>query len=228
MSQHRFDLVMFDLDGTLIDSAPDIHAAINELLATDGLGPVTLEQARTFIGNGVRKLIERAYAACARPLDLADMDAHVARMLPIYKRHLVNLTVPIPGAFEALAELAGQGRKLALVTNKPTPAIAEILAHFGIADRFVAVIGAEASYAPKPAPDMLDAAMKIASATRDQSIMVGDGAADIGGARAAGVTVIGLTGGYGPEVATGADVSIDAMSKLVATIEALEGSKINA
>ena len=222
MSNRRFDLVMFDLDGTLIDSAPDLNAALNELLATDGLGPVTLDQTRTFIGNGVRKLVERAYVACGLPLDAAGLAEKVERMLPIYKRHLVALTVPIPGAFAALDALRDEGRKLALVTNKPTPAIAEILRHFGIDGHFTAVVGAEAGHAPKPAPDMLLAAMRIAGVEAGRSVMVGDGAADVGGARAAGAPVIVLAGGYGPEQASGGDAAISGMNELVGAIRSLE------
>ena len=130
--------------------------------------------------------------------------------------------MPIPGAFEAMDRLRAEGRKLALVTNKPTPAIAEILGHFAIADRFVAVIGAEAGHAPKPAPDMLQAAMHMAGVDAAHAVMVGDGAADVGGARAAGVPVIVLAGGYGPEKTEGGDAEIAGMDQLADTIISLE------
>src|SRR4051812_24491705 len=151
--------VLFDLDGTLIDSAPDIAAATNELLARHRLGPLTLDQVVSMIGNGTRKLTERAFAATSGPLSPAELDQRYAEMLEIYARHLTGVTTLLPGAAAMLAGLREQGTQLGLVTNKPQRFIETILDHFRLAGDFDAVIGSDAGVKPKPAPDMLFAAM---------------------------------------------------------------------
>src|SRR4051812_15070573 len=136
--------VLFDLDGTLIDSAPDIAAAANELLGRHGLGPLTLDQVVSMIGNGTRKLTERAFAATSGPLSPDALDERYAEMLEIYGRHLTGVTTLLPGAAELVAELRRQGARLGIVTNKPQRFIETILEHFGLAGDFDVVIGSDA------------------------------------------------------------------------------------
>src|SRR5262245_56128187 len=151
--------VLFDLDGTLIDSAPDIAAAVNELLGRRGLGPLTLDQVVSMIGNGTKKLTERAFAATSGPLSPDELDQRYAEMLEIYGRHLTGVTTLLPGAAGAIAGLRRQGGRLGIVTNKPQRFIETILEHFRLAGDFDVVIGSDAGVTPKPAPDMLFAAM---------------------------------------------------------------------
>lgn len=215
--------VLFDFDGTLIDSAPDIHAATNLLLARQGLGPLTLPQVKSMIGHGVRKLVERAYAACGRPLDDAALDAEFATMMEIYFSHLTVLTRLMPGAREAVDALRADGVALALVTNKPQRFSEAILDHFGLLDAFGAVIGGDAGYVKKPAPDMLLAALERLGVAAGEAAMIGDSGADVESARAAGLPVVIVEGGYTtvPAVELGADAVVASLSDVASALREL-------
>jgi phosphoglycolate phosphatase len=215
--------ILFDLDGTLIDSAADIAAAANELLSGDGLGPLPVEQVRAMVGNGVRKLVERAYAACGAPLAGDAVDARHAGMMDIYALHLTNQTTLMPGAMETLAALHGAGAKLAVVTNKPEAFSRAILAHFGLAPFIDLVVGGDTGPARKPAPDMLLHALAQFQLEPGGALMVGDGPADIEAARGARVRSVAVSGGYTevPAEALGADLHIESLGGLPAAIARL-------
>jgi phosphoglycolate phosphatase len=215
--------VLFDLDGTLIDSAPDIAAATNELLARHSLGPLTLDQVVSMIGNGTKKLTERAFAATSGPLSPDELDQRYAEMLEIYGRHLTGFTTLLPGATAMLAGLRRQRARLGIVTNKPQRFIETILDHFKLAGDFDAVIGSDAGVKPKPAPDMLIAAMdKLGAGPRD-TVMVGDSTSDVESAHAAGVASVIRRGGYThtPAEMLGADLVIDSLDQLIGVLPAL-------
>jgi phosphoglycolate phosphatase len=215
--------VLFDLDGTLIDSAPDIAAATNELLKGHALGPLTYDQIISMIGNGTRKLTERAFAATSRPLSPAELDERYAEMLVIYGRHLTGATTLLPGAAVILSALHERGIGLGVVTNKPQRFIETILDHFGLEGVFSAVIGSDAGVKPKPAPDMLQAAMAKLGAAPGETVMVGDSISDVESARAAGVASVIRRGGYTltPSDRLGADVVIDRLDELVGVLASL-------
>lgn len=215
--------VLFDLDGTLIDSAPDIRAAVNELLATHGIAPLSLDQVHSFIGNGMKKLVERAFAATSGPLTPERLEREYADMFAIYGRHLTGLTTLLPGAREMLEELSTQGIGLGLVTNKPQRFIETVLDHFGLSQLFAIAVGGDAGVPAKPAPDMLFAAMKTLGAAQDATVMVGDSASDVLSARNAGVAAILLRGGYTttPVEELGADALVDRLADLPATMARL-------
>ncbi len=208
--------VLFDLDGTLVDSAPDIAAATNELMAQHDLPGHSLADVRAMIGNGVGKLVERAFAANGRPLAGSALDDAVAGMMPIYGRHLTRLTTVLPGARESLAALSAAGVTLAVVSNKPMPFTREIADHYGFARFLAAVQGAEPGIAKKPAPDMLLAVLTKLGVAAGHALMVGDSAADVRAARAAGMPVVLVRGGYSPEPAQalGADRVLEGMHEL--------------
>jgi phosphoglycolate phosphatase len=216
--------VLFDFDGTLIDSAPDIHAATNLLLARQGLGPLTLAQVKSMIGHGVRKLVERAYAACGRPLDDAELDAEFATMMEIYFSHLTVLTRLMPGAREAVDALRADGVALALVTNKPQRFSEAILDHLGLLDAFGAVIGGDAGYVKKPAPDMLLAALERLGVAAGEAAMIGDSGADVESARAAGLPVVIVEGGYTtvPAAELGADAVVASLDEVMSALRELD------
>jgi len=213
--------VLFDFDGTLIDSAPDIHAAVNELLKTHDLPPVTLEQAKAMIGNGVAKLVERAFAASGKPLAGAELEQAQRDMIPIYNRHLTRLTKLMPGALTALRQLRAAGAKLALVTNKPQAATREVLLHFRIFEEFGAVIGGDAVSNKKPSPEPLYLALERLHADRANAVMVGDSTTDVEAARNAGLPVIIIRGGYSkvPVEELGADLVLDSLVDLPAALQ---------
>ncbi len=188
--------VLFDLDGTLIDSAPDIAAAVNELLARSGRGPLTLAAVTSMIGNGVEKLVERAIAATGDPLGPQALEHEQTVMLDIYAKHLTGLTVLMPGVRAALDALHGNGILLGLVTNKQQRFIETVLDHFGLSSLFGAVIGGDPGIVKKPAPDMLLAAMAQLGAGPQDAVMVGDSTSDVQAALAAGIPSILVRGGY--------------------------------
>jgi phosphoglycolate phosphatase len=212
--------ILFDLDGTLIDSAPDLATSVNAILAREGLGPLTVEAVRDMIGNGIRKLVERAFTACDVVLDEAELDEHEASMTVIYAHNLTVETLLYPAVRDALDQAQRRGIRLGIVTNKPLGATRAILNHFGIAEAFGAVIGGDQDIPRKPAPEPLWAALRKLDVERDSAVMVGDSAADVAAARAAGLSVIAVGGGYSrtPADALGADRSIPSLAELDDTL----------
>ena len=208
--------LLFDLDGTLIDSAPDIAAAVNRLLATQGLEALSVDSVRGMIGNGVRKLVERAFAARERQLDDAGLEAMYQSMMDIYGQHLVNETVVLKGALEVVRASRKSGIRVAVVTNKPEGFSRTILAHYGFAADVDAVVGGDTGPERKPAPDMLLHALNLLNVTVADAVMVGDSPADIGAAKAAGMASVAVRGGYTtvPVEDLGANHVIDTLDAL--------------
>jgi phosphoglycolate phosphatase len=218
--------ILFDLDGTLIDSAPDITSAVNELLDGRGLPPLTLPQVRSMIGNGVEKLVERAFAASGRPLSKAALDEANREMAPIYRRHTTRLTRLMPGAAEALARLHVAGVLMGVATNKPQLATREILLHFRLAERLGAIVGGDAVTRKKPAPDALLLALEQLRTEPREALMVGDSITDVEAARAAGLPVAIIRGGYTqvPADELGADLVCDSLLDLPAALNGLRSA----
>jgi len=188
--------ILFDLDGTLIDTAPDIAASINIVLARDGLAALDLGDVRSMIGHGIRALVKKAYAASGCPIDEGTLDLREATMMSVYATHLTVLSRPMPGAVDALAACQARNAALAVVTNKPLGLTQTILRHFGIDGLFAATIGGDFGLAPKPAPAPLFAALGPLGVAPKDAIMVGDSATDVAAARAAGIPVVAVGGGY--------------------------------
>ncbi|MBS9722375.1 phosphoglycolate phosphatase [Tianweitania sp. BSSL-BM11] len=215
--------VLFDFDGTLIDSALDIHAATNMLLARDGLGPLSLPDVKAMIGEGTRKLVERAFAAAGRSLDDAELDDKYGQMVPLYAANLTKLTQLMPGTTEALTALQRDKVAMALVTNKPDFAIAEILEHFDLANYFPVIVGGESGVPHKPAPDMLYLALEKLGVEAGDALFVGDSPADARSAQAANMKLVLVEGGYSrePLESLGADVVLQDLSELEAALARL-------
>jgi phosphoglycolate phosphatase len=218
--------ILFDLDGTLIDSAPDIASAVNELLDGRGLPPLTLAQVKSMIGNGIEKLVERAFAASGRPLSKTALDEANREMAPIYRRHLTRWTRPMPGAVEALARLHVAGIRLGVATNKPQVATREILLHFGLLERLGAIVGGDAVTRKKPAPDALLLALEQLRTEPHEALMVGDSITDVEAARAAGLPVAIIRGGYTqiPADELGADLVCDSLLDLPAALNGVRNA----
>jgi len=212
--------ILFDLDGTLIDSVPDITLAVNELLALDDLTPATESEIRGMVGRGLTVLVERVYGA--RAFQPAQFAERLEAMRGIYARHLIGHTVLMPGADQALRRLWQDGWRLAVVTNKLRSATETILEHFGIRSLFGAVVGDGSGHALKPAPDMLAAALAELGMSPATAYMVGDSAADMESSRRAGIASILVRGGYLSEPAdtVGADIIIASLEDLPDTLAA--------
>jgi phosphoglycolate phosphatase len=216
--------ILFDLDGTLVDSAPDIAAAVNELLAGRDLPPLRLDQVKAMIGGGIRKLVERAFTASGTPLLGGALDEANRVMAPIYRRHLIGLTRLTPGVREALTHFHLSGIAMGVVTNKPQLAAREILLHFGLTEYLGAIVGGDAVTYMKPAPDALLLALDQLQVEPRDTLMVGDSSADVVAARAAGMPVILLRGGYTqiPVEELGADIVCDSLLDLPSAMQRLQ------
>ncbi|TAN50240.1 MAG: phosphoglycolate phosphatase [Rhodospirillales bacterium] len=187
--------LLFDLDGTLVDSLPDLAHALNLQLAEAGLGRLELAQVRLMIGDGARKLVERAFAAAGQPA-LPDLERAVARFIELYEDNPAQRTTVYPGVAGTLTHLKSLGMKLAVVTNKPQNATLRVLEGLGLGDLFDAVVGAGPSLALKPDPAPLKAALARMGGTDAQALMVGDNANDVAAAKALGIPIIAVAYGY--------------------------------
>ncbi|MGH7023569.1 MAG: phosphoglycolate phosphatase [Caulobacteraceae bacterium] len=188
--------IVFDLDGTLVDTAPDILETTNALLADEGLPPLTLDKVRVLIGHGPRPLLARGFEAAGEALSeprLADM---AERFAALYRARIAALSRPFPGAVAALDALAAAGARLAICTNKPTELSRALLAALGLEARFAAVVGPDLAGAAKPDPAHLIAAIAHAGGQIDRAVMVGDSVSDAAAARGADVPIILVDHGY--------------------------------
>ena len=217
--------VLFDLDGTLIDSAPDIHAALNQTLESLGEPPFLLDVVISMIGGGVPKLIERAYSALGKEIDPASRDRVVERFLAIYKPRATELTTLNAGASDATRSLGEAGVLIGVVTNKPDAETREILTHFGLLDLMDIIIGGDAGPEKKPAPGLLLLACQRLGLGPADIVFVGDSENDVDAAKAADMAVIAVRGGYTAHGADalGATAVIDRLDALAEALTILAG-----
>lgn len=190
-------LVMFDLDGTLVDSVPDLATAVDRMLIELGRVPAGVEQVREWVGNGARVLVRRALAGDIEhsAVDDADTDVALARFLDIYA-DCHDLTVLYPGVHELLEALSTAAVELAVVTNKPERFVAPLLEQVGLGGYFRWIIGGDTLPQQKPDPAALLQVMHLAGVTAAQSLFVGDSRNDVLAARAASVPCVAVSYGY--------------------------------
>ena len=223
-------VAVFDLDGTLIDSAPDLRVAVNKLLAEEGRRPLGLDEVIGMIGDGVAKLVERAFAATGDS-GTAKADASLtARFLDFYEGHSADLTRPYPGVPETLARLRDQQWALGICTNKPENASNEVLRALDLARYFGVVLGGDSiAGVRKPDPRLLLAVIERLGASPAEAVMVGDNANDVHAARAAGIPVILRAGGYirVPATELGADAVIETFAELPGTLARVAKSALS-
>jgi phosphoglycolate phosphatase len=216
----RFPALLFDLDGTLIDSAPDLAAALNRVLASAGREMLPFIQVRGMIGNGARKLVERGYRASGGPPE--DLDAETERFLSIYGRALACHTRVYDGVAETLAMLAARGHRLGIVTNKPFAPTLGVLQALDLSRHFAPehVVGGDSVATRKPDPEPLMALLDRMGHEAEAAIMIGDSANDIEAARAAGVRSIAVSYGYcrGAPADLGADRLVDRFGEVPAAL----------
>ncbi|SJZ68489.1 phosphoglycolate phosphatase [Consotaella salsifontis] len=218
---------LFDLDGTLVDSAPDLHEALNETLASYGEPPFTYEAVVKMIGAGVPKLIQRAYAGLGKTIDKATRDKVVKRFLAIYGPRATRLTTLNPGAAEATRALSQAGYRLAVVTNKNEAETETVLGHFGLGKLMDAVVGGDSGPPKKPHPGMLLLACERLGLSPEDAVFIGDGENDVEAAKAAGMPVIIVRGGYGlvPTEKLGATRVIDRLDELPAVLDEMAATR---
>jgi phosphoglycolate phosphatase len=216
--------VVFDLDGTLVNSVVDLAASLNLLLAEKGLPTHPLDAVRTMVGGGVRNLVARAWCAHGVPLDDEALDRLTQAFLAIYAPRATERTTLYPGAARLLADLNGAGVRLGLCTNKPTGISRKILRDLGVLEPFAAVVGGDCGLPRKPAGDMMRDILRQLGVPPDRSAMIGDSAADVGEARIAGVAVILVSYGYTaiPARELGPDAVIDGLAEAVRALLAIE------
>ncbi|MDI7774330.1 phosphoglycolate phosphatase [Asticcacaulis sp. EMRT-3] len=186
----------FDLDGTLVDSAPDIISALNKVLHEQGVEPYKLDDARPLIGRGAMELLRRAFALAGAPLAPEQEGPLLELMLKHYERHIDELTRPYDGMEAALDALEAAGARFCVCTNKHTYLAVELLTRMGLAGRFGAIKGADTVPNKKPSPDHLIAAVSEMGGDMNRVIMIGDSETDHMTARNAKVPSILFTHGY--------------------------------
>ncbi|MBV8593909.1 MAG: phosphoglycolate phosphatase [Caulobacteraceae bacterium] len=220
--------IALDLDGTLVDTAPDLVGTLNTLLAGEGLPALPMDAARPLIGGGARVLIRRGFAAAGEPLDETRLEALFERFIPHYLDHIADESRPFPGAPAALQTLRGAGARLAVCTNKRTDLSLALLRALLLDGLFDAVVGADAAPACKPDPAHLLTAIAQAGGQPDRAVMVGDSATDAGAARAAGVPLVLVSFGYTevPAQELGPDVLIDRFAELPAACARVLGADL--
>lgn len=195
-------LVMFDLDGTLVDSAPDLAGAIDHMLIAAGHPPAGAARVRQWVGNGAQMLVRRALARATGTapdtLSSAQLEPHMQTFLRFYGDHCGDRTALFPGVLEGLQVLRELGVAQTLVTNKPAQFVPAILAATGISDFFSHWLGGDSLPHKKPHPAPLQYLLAQTGTVAERALMVGDSRTDIDAARAAGVAVVAVDYGYNP------------------------------
>ncbi len=225
MGGNAINAVVFDLDGTLIDSAPDLLTAVNRMLGERGRRGLDLGAVTAMIGDGAHKLVERALTATGQETPTAgELARATCRFIDFYEGHGADLTRPYAGAAEALKCLRDDGYALGVCTNKPQGPTREILDALGLGGYFSAVLGGDTlDGVRKPDPRHLLAAVERLGATPDRAVMVGDNVNDVAAARGAGIPVIVVAFGYArvPAADLGADAVIGRFAELPEAIRRL-------
>lgn len=215
--------VVFDLDGTLVETAPDLIAALTVSLAADGAPPLPYEQGRDLIGAGARALVERGLQAAGRTLEKERVDELHKIFLAHYSAHIADESHPYPGCVEALASLKSSGARLAVCTNKIESLARQLLDTLSLTETFDAIVGGDTFPTSKPNPQSLLGAIERAGGDPARAVMVGDSSTDVDAAKAAGVPVVVISFGYTvtPPRELGGDVVIDHFDELERAIAAL-------
>ena len=210
--------IAFDLDGTLVDTAPDLCTALNLVLEESGNKTVPLSQMRNIVGNGARVMIERGLALEGKRANTAELDRLLARFLVHYEAHLSDGSRPFPGAKEMLDTLKESGALLVVCTNKFEGFSVKLLQDLGLAHYFACIAGSDTFPMRKPDAGHLLGAISKAGGRSSSAIMVGDSVTDVSTARAANVPVIAVSFGYSdiPAQELGADRVIGSLLEVPA------------
>lgn len=215
--------IIFDLDGTLVDTAPDLLASLNAVLTRAGHRSVAPDELRHLVGHGVRTLFERAFRDTTTAVSEAELDTYGAEFLVHYRDNIAIGSKPFPKVPETLELLARQGAGLGVCTNKPHDLTELLLAELDLARHFPAVLGAGLRPYNKPDPRHLLDVVEALKGVRKRAVMVGDSPVDVAAARAADIPVIAMSYGYTPVPASelGADAVTDDFAALPEIISRL-------
>lgn len=216
-------IAVFDLDGTLAETAGDLIGTLNVLLGREGLPELPLAEAREMIGAGAKALIRRGFEAAGEALLPAHHEKLFADFLEHYGAHLCDRSHLYPGVVAALDRLEADGFRLAVCTNKVEAHAVDLLGRLGIADRFAAICGRATFPYSKPDPRHITLTIDRAEGDPARAVMVGDSRADIDAAKAAGIPVVAVTFGYTdtPVAELGPDRVISHFSELLGAVGAL-------
>jgi phosphoglycolate phosphatase len=215
--------LVFDLDGTLIDTAPDLIDTLNVLFAREGLPQIPYATARNLIGGGARAMIARGIEADGRTITPAQFEQMFADFIAHYSEHIADRSRPFPGLADALDELAGAGFRFAVCTNKLERLTLRLLDALKLTHRFAAICGQDTFGMQKPDPEVLRRTIAAAGGSPQRAVMIGDSQTDIRTARAAGVPVIAVDFGYSerPVADFAPDRIISHFAQLPAAISAI-------
>ena len=223
MAKEKFPLgIIFDLDGTLIDSAPEVREAFNTILIKDGRRELSLDEVVSMIGDGAPKLIERGYEATGLSISSNQKEMAVENFLSVYERNSPNFTTIFPGTIDMLDNLKKKGIKLAICSNKPSRAANKVLSDLKLKSYFEIVVGGDSlNGIRKPDPRHLLAAITPLGVEVNSTLMVGDSSNDIVVAKKAGVNSVAVSFGYTSIKASdlGADATISHFDDLIPVLD---------
>ncbi|MGA8402101.1 MAG: HAD-IA family hydrolase [Stellaceae bacterium] len=214
-------ILLFDLDGTLVDTLPDLTNALNEVLREQGYAALAPAEVKPMIGDGMPMLLQRGFAA--RGADIAEAKAMQPRFIEFYEANSANLSRPYPGVPETLAALRRRGYATAVATNKPHHATGEVLGALGLAEFFDGYAGGDRFAVKKPDPGHLLGLLDLLGGSARRAAMIGDSENDALSARAAAMALILMRYGYAriDPAQLGADRVLDRFDELPAALEAL-------
>jgi phosphoglycolate phosphatase len=217
--------VIFDLDGTLVDSAPDLMATANELLTLRGRREVTLDQVRHMVGKGARALMDGVMAKTGEAATPGELDEMLPEFLRYYGAHIADHSHTFPGVIDVLEQLKKEGCLLAVCTNKFERLSRKLLETLSILHYFDDIVGSDTLFVRKPHPGHILGTLERIGGTPQDAIMIGDSANDIDAARAASVKSVAVTFGYTdvPAEELGADAVISKFPDLIPQLEVLSG-----
>lgn len=219
------EAIVFDLDGTLVDTAPDITSAVNRLLETHGLPPQPVRFVEKYIGEGSFGLIDKLYRGLGLALESARVTADVETYLTLYKRHPVEHSTVYADALSAVPALHAAGIRLGVCTNKAQELAEAVLKHFGLLHYFSAIVGGDVLPQRKPDPQHLLVTLERMDVTPEHALYIGDTQIDADCAQRAQVRCLIVNWGTGPGVAVEDAQRLDSFGELVATCDAANTSR---
>ncbi|MGI9385913.1 MAG: phosphoglycolate phosphatase [Methyloligellaceae bacterium] len=188
--------IIFDLDGTLVDTAPDLARTLNHILTSAGQRSLSPEKVISYVGHGARQMLERGFQAVGISLSEDELDAHMATFLDHYGANIAVESRPFPGVIDAISTLRSQGARLGVCTNKLEGLSRKLLDQLALSQHFEAIIGGDTLTVRKPDPEHLLSTIARSGGTPSRAIMIGDSETDIRTAKAANIPVIAVNFGY--------------------------------